>query len=105
VFEIKNPYFTEQVKSIEVKEKSISELLKEMTDTGFQGRKLGEVVDVWERMIKDKDTTIIMGIAGSGMHIHQSLFDIETKRNAFYDENDKYGSLDNQSNVSSSSPD
>lgn len=33
----------------------------------------------------------MMGIAGSGMHIHQSLFDIETKRNTFYDENDKYG--------------
>ena len=33
----------------------------------------------------------IMGVAGSGMHIHQSLFDIKTKRNTFYDENDKYG--------------
>jgi glutamine synthetase len=33
----------------------------------------------------------IMGVAGSGMHIHQSLFDIKTKGNAFYDENDKYG--------------
>jgi len=32
----------------------------------------------------------IMGAAGSGMHIHQSLFDIKTGRNAFYDENDKY---------------
>ena len=32
----------------------------------------------------------MMGVAGSGMHIHQSLFDIETKRNTFYDENDKY---------------
>ena len=33
----------------------------------------------------------IMGIAGSGLHIHQSLFDIKAKRNAFYDGNDKYG--------------
>jgi glutamine synthetase len=32
-----------------------------------------------------------MGIAGSGMHIHQSLFDIKAKRNAFYDGEDKYG--------------
>lgn len=32
----------------------------------------------------------IMGVVGSGMHIHQSLFDIKTKRNIFYDENDKY---------------
>jgi glutamine synthetase len=33
----------------------------------------------------------MMGIAGSGMHIHQSLFDIKAKRNAFYEEGDKYG--------------
>jgi glutamine synthetase len=33
----------------------------------------------------------IMGFSGSGMHVHQSLFDIKTKRNNFYDENDKYG--------------
>ena len=32
----------------------------------------------------------IMAGAGSGMHIHQSLFDIKTKENAFYDEKDKY---------------
>jgi glutamine synthetase len=32
----------------------------------------------------------IMGVVGSGMHIHQSLFNVKTKRNAFYDENDKY---------------
>jgi glutamine synthetase len=32
----------------------------------------------------------MMGMAGSGMHIHQSLFDIETKRNSFYDGTDKY---------------
>jgi len=32
-----------------------------------------------------------MGIAGSGMHIHQSLFDIKAKRNAFHDEKDEYG--------------
>ncbi|MBA7675532.1 Glutamine synthetase [subsurface metagenome] len=32
----------------------------------------------------------IMGAAGSGMHVHQSLFVTEPKRNAFYDENDKY---------------
>jgi glutamine synthetase len=32
-----------------------------------------------------------MGIAGSGMHIHQSLFNVKAKRNAFYDKSDKYG--------------
>jgi glutamine synthetase len=32
----------------------------------------------------------IMDMAGSGMHTHQSLFDIEAKTNAFYEEGDKY---------------
>ena len=32
----------------------------------------------------------LMNHAGSGMHIHQSLFDTRKKRNAFYDKKDKY---------------
>ena len=32
----------------------------------------------------------IMGVVGSGMHIHQSLFNVKTKRNTFYNKNDKY---------------
>jgi deoxyhypusine synthase len=39
--------------------------LKEMGKTAYQGRKLGEAVDVWENMIKEKDTVIAMGFAGS----------------------------------------
>ena len=59
-------YFRERVEKIGVaKGKSISQLLKEMSKTGFQGRKLGEVVDVWEEMLKQRDLTIYMGLAGS----------------------------------------
>jgi len=54
-----------RVESIEVKEKSISQLLSEMAKTAYQGRKLGEAVEVWEEMIKDENVTIIMGLAGS----------------------------------------
>ncbi|MGW8272352.1 MAG: glutamine synthetase family protein [Thermodesulfovibrionales bacterium] len=32
----------------------------------------------------------IMGLAGSGMHVHQSLSDRRTKRNLFYGANDRY---------------
>lgn len=65
MFQIENPYLKEKLTPIEVKEKTISQLLKEMGGTGFQGRKVGESVDVWEKMIKDKDVAIIMGLAGS----------------------------------------
>ena len=65
MLEIENPYLKEKLTPIEVKEKTISQLLKEMSNTGFQGRKIGESVDVWEKMIKDNDVAIIMGFAGS----------------------------------------
>jgi deoxyhypusine synthase len=58
-------YFKRKVEAIEVKEKSISQLLAEMSRTAFQGRKLGEAVEVWEAMLKEKDLTIIMGFSGS----------------------------------------
>jgi len=61
----KNQYLKEKVKAIEVEKKSISRLLEEMQNTGFQGRKLAEVVDVWEKMIKDKKLTIVLGYAAS----------------------------------------
>ncbi len=32
----------------------------------------------------------IWGINGSGMHVHQSLYDINARRNAFFDPSDKY---------------
>ena len=32
----------------------------------------------------------LSGVSGSGMHCHQSLFDIKTGKNAFFDKSDKY---------------
>src|SRR4030043_2409821 len=59
-------YFKKKLEPIKVtKQKSISQLLSEMGKTAYQGRKLGEAVDVWENMIKEKDTVIAMGYAGS----------------------------------------
>ncbi|MDH7563610.1 MAG: deoxyhypusine synthase [Candidatus Bathyarchaeota archaeon] len=58
-------YFTRKVAPIEVKEKSISKLLEEMSRTAYQGRKLGEAVEVWHSMLKEKNLTIIMGFSGS----------------------------------------
>ena len=59
------PYFKKKLEPIKVKQKSISQLLSEMSKTAYQGRKLGEAVDVWENMLKEKDLTIAMGFAGS----------------------------------------
>jgi deoxyhypusine synthase len=58
-------YFSRKLEPIKVKEKSVSQLLAEMSRTAYQGRKLGEAVDVWENMVKEKDLIITMGFAGS----------------------------------------
>ncbi len=58
-------YFKKKLEPIKVKEKSISQLLSEMSRTAYQGRKLGEAVEVWKKMLDEKDLTIVMGIAGS----------------------------------------
>jgi len=59
-------YLAKKVKAIEVSPgKSISKLLEEMAETGFQGKNLGRVVDVFYKMVEEEDLTIFFGYAGS----------------------------------------
>ncbi|MGD0145759.1 MAG: deoxyhypusine synthase [Nitrososphaerales archaeon] len=53
------------VATIKVGKKSISDLLEEMAQTGFQGKKLGEVANIWVEMARQKDLTVFMGLTGS----------------------------------------
>ena len=43
----------------------VDSLLNQMSLTGFQGRKLGESVEVWSRMIQDPGITILTGLSGA----------------------------------------
>ena len=45
--------------------RKISELTEGMLATGFQGRKLGEVVEVWSDMLRGKRNVIWLGMAGA----------------------------------------
>jgi len=45
--------------------RSISGLTDGLLAMGFQGRKLGEAVDVWARMLQEKQNTIWFGLAGA----------------------------------------
>ena len=57
---------TDKVKAIEVSApKTVSEILSEMAETGFQGKSLARAADVLERMIEDQDLTILLGYTGS----------------------------------------
>lgn len=50
---------------MDVKHRSVSEITKAMTYTGFQGRKLGESVEAWYQMLKEDEITIMMGLSGA----------------------------------------
>ena len=43
----------------------VSTLLEGMAMTGFQGRKLGESVAVWKKMLADPECTIFFGLSGA----------------------------------------
>ena len=58
-------FLKKPVRPVEVKLKgSVSDLVKRMGDTGFQGKNLSVAVNVWEEMLKN-DTTIFFGLAGA----------------------------------------
>jgi len=61
----KKEVLSRPVATIEVGKKSVSALLDEMAQTGFQGKKLGEIVKIWAEMAKQKDLTIFLGLTGS----------------------------------------
>ncbi|MCX8172019.1 MAG: deoxyhypusine synthase [Archaeoglobaceae archaeon] len=55
----------EHTSPIDVNNKSFAELLRAMTKTGFQGRRLGLAFEIWLEMLKEKRITILMGLAGA----------------------------------------
>jgi deoxyhypusine synthase len=64
--EKRKKYLSKKVEQITVKpNKTLSELLSEMKNTGFQGKSLGLAFEVLCNMIKEKNNLIIMGLAGS----------------------------------------
>ncbi len=54
-----------EVKALDVKERSIHELLLAMNDISFQGRALGEAYRILIDMFNDPENTIFLGLAGS----------------------------------------
>ncbi len=61
----KKQVLSKPVATIEVGKKSVSTLLDEMSQTGFQGKKLGEVAKIWAEMAKQKGLTVFLGLTGS----------------------------------------
>jgi len=88
---------------IDVKDRSISELMDGMLKTGFQGRKLAESVQAWHNMLKEKNMTVFMGLSGAmvpaGMRrvisymIREKMIDclVSTGANLFHDSHEALG--------------
>ena len=88
---------------IDVKDRSISELMDGMLKTGFQGRKLAESVQAWHNMLKEKNMTVFMGLSGAmvpaGMRriisymIRERMIDclVSTGANLFHDSHEALG--------------
>lgn len=61
-----NGFFKKKVRAVEVKApRTVSELLEQMAQTGFQGRSLARTVEVYEKMLREEGTAILFGYAGS----------------------------------------
>ncbi|MDV3293507.1 MAG: deoxyhypusine synthase [Nitrososphaerales archaeon] len=61
----KKALLSSPVKTLTVGKKSVSQLLRDMAQTGFQGKKLGEVAGIWSEMARQKNLTIFLGLTGS----------------------------------------
>jgi deoxyhypusine synthase len=61
----KSKYLSSPTRPPGIGEKTISELLDAMRDTGFQGRRLGDAADIWARMLSERKIVILMGLSGA----------------------------------------
>ncbi|MCJ7444798.1 MAG: deoxyhypusine synthase [Methanotrichaceae archaeon] len=50
--------------TIPMKERDVADLVNDMSKMGFQGGKLGQSLQIWERMLEE-ETTILLGLAGA----------------------------------------
>ncbi len=86
-----------------MRSKSVEELLEDMRSTGFQGRNLGESVQIWSEMLNQKGLTVFMGLSGAmvpaGMRriiaflIERRMIDclVSTGANLFHDLHEALG--------------
>jgi Deoxyhypusine synthase len=64
---------------------NVSELLLGMSRTGFQGRKLGESVNVWKKMLADPACTIFFGLSGAMIPAGMQNCLVEMVKNHYVD--------------------
>ncbi len=63
----------------------VPSLVAAMSESGFQGRKLGESVKIWSEMIQDPDCTILLGLSGAMVPAGMQECLIELVRHRYVD--------------------
>jgi deoxyhypusine synthase len=63
----------------------VATLLRGMMNTGFQGRKLGESLEIWSDMIRDEDCVIMLGLSGAMIPAGMQECLIELVRHRYVD--------------------
>ncbi|MCU0632128.1 MAG: deoxyhypusine synthase [Methanolinea sp.] len=63
----------------------VAELLQGMAKTGFQGRKLGESVEIWKEMLQDPEVIIFFGLSGAMLPAGMQRVLIEMARRHYID--------------------
>lgn len=58
-------YLSSPTEPIKARPRSIGELLDAMRDTAFQGRKLGEALETWVKMLGERRLTVFLGLSGA----------------------------------------
>ncbi len=61
----KTDYLLEKLQTIEIKKRTIAQLLEAMEGTGFQGKTLAKSFEIIKKMIMQKENIIFLGYAGS----------------------------------------
>ena len=61
----KQDYLKEVVKHIDIKEHNVIKLVESMESMAFSARDLNRAAQIFDRMIQDKDCTVILTLAGS----------------------------------------
>jgi deoxyhypusine synthase len=64
---------------------NVGNLLRGMSRTGFQGRRLGESVEIWSRMIQDPECRIFFGLSGAMIPAGMQQCIIELIRHRYID--------------------
>ncbi len=63
----------------------VASLLERMQASGFQGRKIGESLEIWSQMIRDEDCVIMLGLSGAMIPAGMQRCLIELVRRRYVD--------------------